>query len=218
MNLHDNNANVLLVDDQPNNLLALESILSEMPGLTLTRATSGVAALRQLLDHEFAVVLLDVQMPELDGFETAALVRQRERSRETPIIFLTALSRSETNVYRGYELGAVDYIFKPFNPDILRSKVNVFVQLFRQREAIKRQAQELARLSRQNELILNSAAEGVFGVNLQGLATFVNPAAAQMIGRRSPEVAGHEIHSLLHPTLPGVATCEIERCQLNAAM
>src|SRR5205085_2968558 len=118
--------------------------LSEMPGLTLTRATSGVAALRHLLDHEFAVVLLDVQMPELDGFETAALVRQRERSRETPIIFLTALSRSETNVYRGYELGAVDYIFKPFNPDILRSKVNVFVQLFRQREAIKRQAQELA--------------------------------------------------------------------------
>jgi PAS domain S-box-containing protein len=218
MNLHDNNANVLLVDDQPNNLLALESILSEMPGLTLTRATSGVAALRHLLEHEFAVVLLDVQMPELDGFETAALVRQRERSRETPIIFLTALSRSETNVYRGYELGAVDYIFKPFNPDILRSKVNVFVQLFRQREAIKRQAQELARLSRQTELILNSAAEGLFGVNLQGLATFVNPAAARMIGRRPPDVTGHEIHSLLHPTLPGVATCEIESCRLNAAM
>jgi PAS domain S-box-containing protein len=218
MNQHDTNTHILLVDDQPNNLLALESILTEMGGLTLTKATSGIAALRHLLEHEYAVVLLDVQMPELDGFETAALIRQRDRSRETPIIFLTALSRSETNVFRGYELGAVDYIFKPFNADILRSKVNVFVQLFRQREAIRRQAQELARLSRQNELILNSAAEGVFGVNLDGAATFVNPAAARMIGRRASEVTGRDVHALLHPTLPGVATCDIAACRVNAAV
>ena len=142
------------------------------------KADSGRAALRALLDREFAVILLDVQMPELDGFETAMLVRQRDKSHDTPIIFLTALSHSEENVFRGYELGAVDYIFKPFHPEVLRAKVSVFVELFRKREAIKQQAHELARLSRQNELILNAAAEGVFGVNLAGVATFVNPAAA----------------------------------------
>src|SRR5438046_516539 len=145
--------NILLVDDQPNNLLALQSILAE-EDKRLVVADSGRNALRHLLEKEFAVILLDVQMPELDGFETASLIRSRDKSRDTPIIFLTALSRSETNVFRGYELGAVDYIFKPFHPEILRSKVNVFVQLFRQREALKRQTQALARLSKQNELIL----------------------------------------------------------------
>ncbi|HEX8618099.1 MAG TPA: response regulator, partial [Thermoanaerobaculia bacterium] len=173
----DERINILLVDDQPNNLLALESILGDS-GETLVTAQSGSAALRELLHMDFAVILLDVQMPDLDGFETATLIRQRDRSRDTPIIFLTALSRSETNVFRGYELGAVDYIFKPFHPEILRSKVAVFVELFRQREAFKRQAHELARVVKQNELILNAAAEGVFGVGLDGATTFVNPAAA----------------------------------------
>src|SRR6059058_5912788 len=125
--------NILLVDDQPQNLLALEAILSET-GENLVRAESGKAALRALLDREFAVILLDVQMPELDGFETANLIRQRDKSHDTPIIFLTALSHSEENVFRGYELGAVDYIFKPFHPEVLRAKVGVFVQLFKQRD------------------------------------------------------------------------------------
>src|SRR6266852_9929852 len=174
--------NILLVDDQPANLLALESILGDM-GLNMVKAGSGREALRALLDEEFAVILLDVQMPDLDGFETASLVRERDKSHHTPIIFLTALSRNETNVFRGYELGAVDYIFKPFHPEVLRAKVSVFVELFRQREAIKRQAQQLRQLSRQTELILKAAAEGIFGVDLQGNATFVNPAAAGMIGR-----------------------------------
>src|SRR5215212_10622002 len=143
----DDRVNILLVDDQPSNLLALESILGDL-GLNLVTADSGGRALRQLLGRDFAVVLLDVQMPEMDGFETAALIRQRDRSRDTPIIFLTALSRSETNVFRGYELGAVDYIFKPFHAEVLQSKVNVFVELFRKREDVKRQAAELGRLSR----------------------------------------------------------------------
>jgi PAS domain S-box-containing protein len=213
----DDRVNILLVDDQPNNLLALESILSET-GENLVTAQSGTAALRELLHTDFAVVLLDVQMPDLDGFETANLIRQRDRSRDTPIIFLTALSRSETNVFRGYELGAVDYIFKPFHPDILRSKVSVFVELFRKREAFKRQAQELSRLIKQNELILNAAAEGVFGVGLNGATTFVNPAAARMIGRPMEQITGHDIHSLVHPVFPGVLTCNIERCRLHAVV
>src|SRR4051794_17646254 len=213
----EQSVNILLVDDQPNNLLALQSILAE-EDKRLVVADSGRQALRHLLDQEFAVILLDVQMPELDGFETASLIRSRDKSRDTPIIFLTALSRSETNVFRGYELGAVDYIFKPIQPEILRSKVNVFVELFRKRDALKRQAQELARLSKQNQLILNAVAEGVFGVDLEGRTTFVNPAAAAMIGRRIDEIRGHDIHSLVHPQLPGVITCEVDRCHFYAAL
>ncbi len=209
--------NILLVDDQPNNLLALESILGDT-GENLVTAQSGSAALRELLHMDFAVILLDVQMPDLDGFETASLIRQRDRSRDTPIIFLTALSRSETNVFRGYELGAVDYIFKPFHPEILRSKVNVFIELFRQREAFRRQAHELARVSKQNELILNAAAEGVFGVGLDGTTTFVNPAAARMIGKRAVEIAGTDIHGVVHPVFPGVMTCNREKCRLYAVV
>ena len=215
--MNDERVNILLVDDQPNNLLALESILAEM-GENLVNADSGRAALKHLLQMDFAVILLDVQMPDLDGFETASLIRQRDRSRDTPIIFLTALSRSETNVFRGYELGAVDYIFKPFHPEILRSKVSVFVELFRKREAFKRQAQELARLIKQNELILNAAAEGVFGVNLDGATTFVNPAAARMIGRRQDEIKGTDMHTLVHPAFPGVITCDAPRCRLRAVV
>jgi hypothetical protein len=214
--MNDDKVNILLVDDQPNNLLALESILGEQENLV--RAESGPRALKQLLDTEFAVILLDVQMPEMDGFETAELIRARDRSRETPIIFLTALSRSETNVFRGYELGAVDYIFKPFNADILRSKVGVFVQLFKSRQALKRQAQELARLSKQNQLILDGAAEAILGVDLNAVTTFVNPAAAAMIGRAMDEVKGADIHGLVHPELPGVVTCRIDDCRFYAVV
>jgi PAS domain S-box-containing protein len=217
MSQNDESVNILLVDDQPNNLLALESILNDS-GQNLVRAESGKKALKHLLEMEFAVILLDVQMPEMDGFETATLVRQRERSRDTPIIFLTALSRSETNVFRGYELGAVDYIFKPFHPEILRSKVNVFVELFRRREALKRQTHELARLSKQSQLILDNVAEGVFGVDREGKATFVNPAAAQMISRAVDVIVGSDIHALIHPVFPGVATCDPTHCGLYQAI
>src|SRR5438105_12938009 len=213
----DERVNILLVDDQSANLLALESILADMDQ-NLVKAQSGRAALKALLEQEFAVILLDVQMPDLNGFETASLMRERDKSRDTPIIFLTALSRNETNVFRGYELGAVDYIFKPFHPEVLRAQVNVFVELCRKRGGIKRQAQELGRLVRQNELILKAAAEGIFGVDVNGTATFVNPAAAAMIGRRAEDVTGRDIHSLLHPSLPGVSTCDARHCPFFAAL
>jgi PAS domain S-box-containing protein len=213
----DEKVNILLVDDQPNNLLALESILGDM-GENLVRAESGRAALRQMLERDFAVVLLDVQMPELDGFETASLIRDRERSRDTPIIFLTALSRSETNVFRGYELGAVDYIFKPIQPEILRSKVRIFVELFKRREAFKRQALELGRLSRQNELILNAAAEGIVSVDRTRTVKVINPAAAEMMGRRREDVIGTDIHEQVHPMFPGVMTCDKSRCRFYSVL
>jgi signal transduction histidine kinase len=133
---------ILLVDDHEENLLALEAILTE-PSYRLVRARSGREALREVLARDFALILLDVAMPDLDGYETAALIRQRERSRDTPIIFLTANYRSDMHVFRGYSVGAVDYLFKPFTPEILQSKVSVFVELFTKREALKRETEAL---------------------------------------------------------------------------
>jgi signal transduction histidine kinase len=135
---------ILLVDDHEENLLAIEAILAD-PLYRLVRVTSGRAALREVLRGQFALILLDVAMPDMDGYETASLIRTRERSRETPIIFLTANYRSDSHVFRGYSVGAVDYIFKPFSPEILRSKVSVFVELYQKREALKRQREALQR-------------------------------------------------------------------------
>lgn len=135
---------ILIVDDHDENLLALEAVLDE-PRYQILRANSGHAALRAALKHDFAVVLLDVAMPGMDGYETAALLRDRDRSRDTPIIFLTANYRADSDMTRGYSVGAVDYLFKPFAPDALRSKVAVFVELFEKREAIRRQAAALQR-------------------------------------------------------------------------
>src|SRR5437764_2879589 len=135
---------ILLVDDKPQNLLALEALLGDLR-LDLVRAESGAEALRQVLQDDFAVILLDVLMPGMDGLETAALIRSR--SRETPIIFITAAGRDEDLIARGYALGAVDYIVKPIQPAILRSKVAVFVELFRKTAQVREQAAALARLN-----------------------------------------------------------------------
>ncbi len=131
-------AKILLVDDRPANLLALETILEDL-GQELVKATSGKEALRQILNEDFAVVLLDVRMPDMDGFETAALIRERERSRHTPILFVTA-HKDDEHLFRGYYAGAVDFLYKPINPEVLRSKVSVFVDLSRKSELLKRHA------------------------------------------------------------------------------
>ena len=135
-------ADILLVDDRPENLLALEAILTGVGGKHV-KAQSGMEALKQLLAQDFAVILLDVQMPGMDGFETAKLIRQRDRSRHTPIIFVTAYDRSEAAVMKGYSVGAVDFLFKPIVPEILKGKVTAFIDLFQKTEAVKRQARQL---------------------------------------------------------------------------
>jgi signal transduction histidine kinase len=142
-------ANLLLVDDRQENLMALEAILEPL-GQTLILARSGREALKHLLTYDFALILMDVMMPGMDGFETANLIKEREKSRHIPIIFVTAISKEERYVFRGYTAGAVDYIAKPFDPDILRSKVTVFVDLFNKSEQIQEQAERL-RLSEQRE-------------------------------------------------------------------
>lgn len=133
---------ILMVDDRESNLLALEAILEPL-GVPLVRALSGKEALVQLLRGDFALILLDVQMPGLNGLETAELIKKRERSRDIPIILITAISREAAYVFKGYEHGAVDYLMKPVDPDILRAKVKVFIDLHRRGETIRQQAKLL---------------------------------------------------------------------------
>jgi two-component system sensor histidine kinase/response regulator len=135
-------ANILIVDDRPDKRMAMETIIEAL-GENVMPATSGTEALRCLLHHDFAVILLDVNMPGLDGFETAYLIRQRKNSEHTPIIFVTGISDTETHVSRGYSLGAVDYILAPVVPEVLRTKVQVFVELFKKSAQLRRQAERL---------------------------------------------------------------------------
>ncbi|MGZ3460885.1 MAG: response regulator, partial [Archangium sp.] len=148
---------MLTVDDTPANLRSLEVLMADL-GANIVPASSGDEALRLLLDRDFALILLDVQMPGMDGYETATLIRMRERTRHIPIIFITAYNRSEVNVSRGYELGAVDYLFKPIVPEILRTKVAVFLDLHRKTEEVRRQAELLRQAeSREHERQLAEA-------------------------------------------------------------
>ncbi|RKH22856.1 PAS domain S-box protein [Corallococcus sp. CA041A] len=177
-------AAILMVDDHPANLLALEAILEPL-GQDLVKATSGEEALKQLLQRDFAVILMDVQMPGLDGFQTAALIKQRERTRTIPIIFLTALSRDAAHVFKGYAHGAVDYLLKPFDPEILRSKVSVFVDLFLKEQQLQRQAALLRQrdreaLERQSALryrrLTESLPEPMWAARADGALTYANRA------------------------------------------
>jgi len=137
-------ARILMVDDRPENLLALEAILSSLDQ-SLVRASSGEEALRELLKDEYALILLDAQMPGMDGFETAARIKRRTRTKDVPIIFLTAADTEHRNSYRGYAAGGADYITKPFDPWILRAKVQVFVDLWNAGQRLASQASLLQR-------------------------------------------------------------------------
>jgi PAS domain S-box-containing protein len=155
--MNDPRVDILIVDDRPENLLALEAILEPLHQ-RVVRASSGEEALRKLLTRDFAVILLDVQMPGMNGFETARLVKSRERTKHIPIIFLTAISKEEQYVFEGYSVGAVDYLFKPFQPEILRTKVAAFVDLHqRQRQLTAREAR--LRESEKRELELKHMRE-----------------------------------------------------------
>ena len=142
--------NILLVDDRPDKLMALETVLAPL-GENLVLARSGTEALRMLLSQNFALIVLDVNMPGMDGFETASLLRQRKSSEKTPIIFISAVNHSESHLSRGYSLGAVDYILAPIVPEILRAKVSFFIDLHKKTEQLKRQAETQAQLIREQD-------------------------------------------------------------------
>ncbi len=137
-------ARILMVDDRPENLLALEAILQGL-GHELIKAASGEEALKRLLTEDVAVILLDVQMPGMDGFETAGHIKKRERTRDIPILFLTAIDGEAHQAFRGYAAGAVDYLSKPFDPWVLKAKVGVFIELYERRSELAAQAEELRR-------------------------------------------------------------------------
>ena len=188
---------ILIVDDRPENLLALEAILEPL-GQIVVRAGSGDEALRKLLSHNVAMILLDVQMPGIDGFETARMIKSRERTRYIPIIFLTAISKDEAYVFEGYSVGAVDYMTKPFQPDILRSKVNVFVDLFQKQRQLGAQQQLLAEAQRREleqrhmreiyesearfSEIVGSAMDAIVVFDTDGKVKLFNTAAERMFG------------------------------------
>lgn len=153
---------ILLVDDRSENLIALESVLANL-GQEIVKVSSGTEALKCLLDDDFAVILLDVQMPDMNGFETAALIRARDRSRHTPIIFLTAIDKTDHHVTSGYSVGAVDYIVKPFDPVVLKAKVAVFVELTKKtnrlREEVLRREQAEEEVRQLNQGLERRVAE-----------------------------------------------------------
>jgi PAS domain S-box-containing protein len=207
--------NLLLVDDVEDNLLALEAILEPL-GQNLVRAGSGEEALRALLHGDFACILLDVQMPGLDGFETAALIKQRARTKHIPIIFLTAISKDDRHVYRGYSVGAVDYVFKPFEPELLRSKVAVFIDLHRKNEEIERQArllreQEVAAERRTSEERYRQLADAmpqiVWTSDAKGRATYYNRRWFEYTGMTPAEADETAWTRVVHPDdLPDAVT------------
>jgi len=164
--------NILIVDDRPENLLVLEGLLENMD-CNIIKANSGNEALSLMFDYDFALVLLDVQMPEMDGFETAELMRVNARTRYIPVIFVTAISKQQRCIFKGYEVGAVDYLFKPIEPVILKSKVRVFIELYNQKKIVEEQSkllelriQQLSQLKSDNyKLEMLSICDGLTGIS-----------------------------------------------------
>lgn len=200
---------ILLVDDRSENLTALETLL-ERPDLQLLTADNGNDALRLLLRYDVALVLLDVQMPGMNGFEMAELMRRNKKTQTIPIIFVTA-NGDKRQVFRGYEVGAVDFLAKPIEREVLLSKVNVFLELDQQRRELERQLLQIQELQRQNEQLLEALGDGVVAVDAQGIVTFVNPAMKHLFGIDPQELSGKSVTDLLFqgkegPRLPWSST------------
>jgi signal transduction histidine kinase len=190
----------MLVDDREDNLLSLESVL-EADGYRFVKATSGRQVLKHLLtDLDFALILMDVQMPNLNGFETAAMIYERERLRHIPIIFITANNYGEENLFRGYRAGAVDYIYKPVNPELLRAKVAVFVDLYRKNQRLLAQEQKLVAINRSLEMEIKerkASEEKVTELNRQLLENIARLEAANKDLDLFAFMASHDLQAPL---------------------
>jgi PAS domain S-box-containing protein len=186
---------ILLVDDTPDNLVSLEAALDAL-GQELVLARSGTEALRHLLDADFAAILLDVKMPDMDGFQTAELIRSRKRSRHTPILFLTGY-RSDEHLFRGYDLGAVDFLFKPIVAEILRSKVGVFVELSRNTALLRRQTEVLGKAEQKFRSLLEAAPDAMIISDEEGCISLANSQAEIMFAFPREELIGQNIRMLV---------------------
>jgi PAS domain S-box-containing protein len=190
---------ILAVDDDKDNLLALQAVLEPLKQ-DLMLAESGTDALRLCLEHDFAAILLDVRMPGMDGFETAEMIRSRKRSLHTPILFLTGY-RSDEQLFRGYDLGAVDFLFKPIVPEVLQSKVNVFVELSRKELLLRRQAEELSRTERTFRAVLEGAPDAMLITDSLGVIQLANSRTDALFGHPREQLIGRSI-SMLIPEWP----------------
>ena len=186
---------ILLVDDNRENLVSLEASLESL-GQSLVLAQSGMEALRYLLEDDFAAILLDVKMPEMDGFQTAELIRARKRSRHTPILFLTGY-KSDEHLFRGYDLGAVDFLFKPIVPEILRSKVGVFVELSRNTALLRRQTEVLGKAEQKFRSLLEAAPDAMIISAEDGRISLVNSQVEVFFGFRREELIGEDVRRLV---------------------
>lgn len=199
---------LLIVDDYPENLVSMCALLARQDWQVIT-AESGFEALNLLLEHEIDLVLLDVQMPGMDGFEVARLMRGSQRTRLTPIIFLTANEQSQAAVIKGYASGAVDYLFKPFDPQILKPKVQALLEHQRNRRQLQRLSQDLEAAHAYNASVLDNAAEGIAVVSEDGLIRFANPALSRLLNATVQELQGKEfLNYLQKPHVPVWADSE----------
>src|ERR1700753_77261 len=191
---------IMLVDDREDNLLSIESVL-EPDGYRFVKATSGRQVLKLLLtDFDFALILMDVQMPNLNGFETASLIYERDRLRHIPIIFITANNYGEENIFKGYRAGAVDYIYKPVNPDLLRAKVAVFVELYKKNQRLLAQEQKLVAVNRNLELEISerkASEDRVKELNRQLLENIARLESANKALDLFAFMASHDLHAPL---------------------
>ena len=217
---HEQPARLLLVDDRPENLLALEAVLAPL-GHEIHPASSARDALRLALAHDFAVILLDVQMPGIDGFETARLLKERKSSALTPIIFLTASNTDPRDQFTGYAAGAVDYIAKPFDPELIRAKVEVFVELYRARELHRKEhaalvAEQVARTSAERarkrmEHLVEGLGDAFLGVDANHRITYANSKAEQLLAAPRHALLGMRVSAALQRTNPGMGVEELQR-------
>lgn len=192
---------ILIVDDRNENLVALESLL-ERPDLQLLKADNGNDALKLLLRHEVALVLLDVQMPGMNGFEMAELMRRNKKTLSIPIIFVTA-NGDKRQLFRGYEVGAVDYLAKPIESEVLLSKVRIFLELDYQKRELEDQLLQIQHLKLQNEQLLHALGDGVMAVDGAGNISFVNPAIQHLFALDPEETMGRHLVDVLYQNMDG---------------
>jgi PAS domain S-box-containing protein len=196
--------NVLVVDDSPDSLLALEALLCGIDR-NVVKAHSGEEALKYLLREDVGVILLDVKMAGMDGYETAAIIRERDKTRDVPIIFLTAYHKDEADVAKGYKHGAADFLFKPIVPDQLKSKVDVFVELAKRTDELRRKNEELERAEKEllrtkaAESLIKHAPDPLFVSDLEGKILQANDAASELLGLQPDELAEQTLSRFLTP-------------------
>src|SRR5581483_3071893 len=196
--VEDIKVNLLLVDDKPANLITLEAVLDPLH-YTILKADSGQKALDILEAAEVALILLDVQMPILDGFDTARMIKDRFPEKNIPIIFITAIYKEDPYVHKGYEVGGVDYIGKPFDPQVLKAKVGLHAEMYKKTKILQLLEKQLGETASRFRLLFDSVPEAICAVSADGQVTFLNKAMEKCTGYKPGEYLGKKLSALFQP-------------------